>query len=182
MLSNFGRNLVQKAQLAADQDKLTQVWNRRYFDRRFERELKLAQVHGTPLTIAVFDLDHFGRFNRQHGMPTGDAVLMAFAQLALSCTRATDWFARYGGEEFVLVVRGSLDETVAVSERIRSSLEQAAIAQPSGLPVQCTVSVGVATLQPDIAHAVQLVQRASKHLQMAKQQGRNRVVADTPQG
>lgn len=178
MLSNFGRNLVQKAQLAADQDKLTQVWNRRYFDRRFERELKLAQAHGTPLTIAVFDLDHFGRFNRQHGMPTGDAVLLEFAQLAQSCTRATDWFARYGGEEFALVVRGSVAETVAVAERIRSALERAVIEQPSGLPVHCTVSVGVATLEPDIAQPVELVQRASKRLQVAKQQGRNRVVAE----
>lgn len=180
MLSNFGRNLVQKAQLAADQDKLTQAWNRRYFDRRFERELKLAKTHGTPLTIAIFDLDHFGRFNKQHGMPTGDAVLMEFAQLAQSHTRSTDWFARYGGEEFVLVVRGSTDDAVAVAERIRVELDQAAIAQPSGVAVQCTVSVGVATLEPDIADAVQFVQRASERLQAAKQQGRNRVVAEQP--
>jgi diguanylate cyclase (GGDEF)-like protein len=157
------------------------VWNRRYFDRRFERELKLAQAHNTPLTIAVFDLDHFGQFNKLHGMPTGDAVLREFAQLAQSCTRSTDWFARYGGEEFVLVVRGTAGEAVAVADRIRLELEKAVIDQPSGVAVQCTVSVGVATLEPDIADAVQLVQRASKRLQLAKQQGRNCVVAQTPQ-
>lgn len=179
MLSNFGRSLVQKAQLAADQDKLTQVWNRRYFDRRLERELKLAQAHGTPLAIAVFDLDHFGQFNRTYGMPTGDAVLREFARLALTCTRATDWFARYGGEEFVLVVRGSQEDAVAVAERIRGALERAVIAQPSGEPVRCTVSVGVAALEPDIAEPVHLVQRASKRLQAAKRQGRNQVVAES---
>ena len=179
LLSNFGRNLVQQAQQAADQDKLTQVWNRRYFDRRLERELKLAQAHGTPLAIAVFDLDHFGQFNRTYGMPTGDAVLREFARLALTCTRATDWFARYGGEEFVLVVRGSQEDAVAVAERIRGALERAVIAQPSGEPVRCTVSVGVAALEPDIAEPVHLVQRASKRLQAAKRQGRNQVVAES---
>jgi diguanylate cyclase (GGDEF)-like protein len=176
MLSNFGRNLVQRAQRAADKDKLTQVWNRGYFDRRFERELKLALAHQTPLTIAVFDLDHFGRFNKQHGIPTGDAVLREFAQLAQSCARATDWFARYGGEEFVLVVRGHASDAVAVAERIRRELAQAVIPQPSGVPVHCTVSVGIASLEPGVADAVQLMQRASNRLQRAKQQGRNQVV------
>lgn len=176
LLSCFGRSLLQQAQHAADQDALTQTWNRRYFDRRFAREIKHARAHNTPLSIAVFDLDHFGQFNRQHGLPTGDAVLREFVRVVLSCIRATDWFARYGGEEFVLVMREPLEPTLAVAERVRSAFARVAIAHAGGSPVHCTVSAGVATLLGDIVHPVQLILLASKRLQVAKRSGRDRVV------
>lgn len=175
LLSNFGRNLVQEAQRAAEEDQLTRVWNRRYFDRRFSREVELAKRQATTLSIAVFDLDHFGIFNKVHGMPTGDAVLTSFARVALSCVRASDWIARYGGEEFVVVVRGALADAVAVAERIRAAVESHVIDGYGGQRVRATVSAGVAELNDSISGPADLVQVASERLQKAKREGRNRV-------
>lgn len=69
-----------------------------------------APVDETPLYVALFDLNHFGVFNKTHGVTTADAVLADFAKLANGFVRSTDWFARDGGEEFVLVVCGPLDD------------------------------------------------------------------------
>jgi diguanylate cyclase (GGDEF)-like protein len=175
LLSNFGRSLVQEAQRAAEEDQLTRVWNRRYFDRRFSREVELAKRQATTLSIAVFDLDHFGTFNKVHGMPTADAVLASFARVALFCVRASDWIARYGGEEFVVVVRGALDDAVAVAERIRAAVESNVIDGHGGQRVRVTVSAGVAELNDSISGPADLVQVASERLQKAKREGRNRV-------
>lgn len=175
LLSNFGRSLVQEAQRTAEEDQLTRVWNRRYFDRRFSREVELAKRQATTLSIVVFDLDHFGTFNRVHGMPTGDAVLASFARVALFCVRASDWIARYGGEEFVVVVRGALADAVAVAERIRAAVENNVIDGYGGQRVRATVSAGVAELNDSISGPVDLVQVASERLQKAKRDGRNRV-------
>lgn len=178
LLTNFGKSLVRRARRDADLDPLTQLWNRGYFDRRFERELSMAQSQRTPLTIVVFDLDHFGQFNRQHGMPTGDAVLQAFAQLLAASIRASDWVARYGGEEFVLVVRGPVDEARQVTDRIRSAFEELEIAAPTGQQVRATVTAGIAVLRHDEpVTGASLVQEGSKRLQQAKRDGRNRVLA-----
>lgn len=175
LLSNFGRSLVQEAQRAAEEDQLTRVWNRRYFDRRFSREVDLAKRQATPLSIAVFDLDHFGTFNKVHGMPTGDAVLASFARVTLLCVRASDWIARYGGEEFVVVVRGVLADAVDVAERIRAAVESNVIDGYGGQRVRATVSAGVAELNDSISGPTDLVQVASERLQKAKREGRNRV-------
>lgn len=178
LLTNFGRGLVQRAQHAADEDKLTNVWNRRYLDRRLGREFALANADNMPLSVALFDLDHFGVFNTTHGVSTPDTVLANFAQLlATTFVRSTDWGARYGGEEFVLVVRGPLQGAVAVAERIRCAQ---ATAMSDAIPrgqAATTVSVGVAQATSNALSPADLLKTCSKPLQMAKQLGRNRVVA-----
>ncbi len=169
-------DLVRDAQRAADQDKLTQVWNRAYFDRRFARELELSTQQGTPLSIVVFDLDRFGQFSREHGMPTADAVLQQFCRLAGTCIRASDWIARYGGEEFVLVVRGPLAEAMQAAERVRREFELLEIATPDGRRVQATVSAGVVQSTEVEPTPDAVIRAGSQRLQRAKRQGRNRVV------
>lgn len=176
MLSIFSEDLVRDARRAAEHDSLTQVYNRGYFDRRFERELSLARQQGTPLSVVVFDLDNFGHFNREHGMPTADAVLQAFCRLTATCIRATDWFSRYGGEEFVLVVRGPLEEARLAAERVRAEFEVLEIVSPTGQRVRATVSAGVVEHGVATSQAPSsVIEAASKCLQQAKRAGRNRV-------
>jgi diguanylate cyclase (GGDEF)-like protein len=169
----FGRRLVQKAKQIGNMDRLTQIWNRGYFDRRIAREIELSRKDGRHLSIALMDLDHFGQFNRNHGLPTGDAVLRRFAEIATSCIRPSDWFARYGGEEFVLVVPGTANDAALVAERIRRTLEATPVPSPNRQDVFVTVSIGVVTLATEMEDAVALVQRGSEALSMAKQAGRN---------
>lgn len=123
LVTLFGKDLVEKARRAADQDRLTQVWNRGYFDRRMAREFELSKRDGRCLAIVMMDLDHVGQFNKVHGLPTGDAVLRRFAVVATSCIRVVDWFARYGGEEFALVLPGTLEDATLVAERIREAVQ-----------------------------------------------------------
>lgn len=178
LVTLFGKGLVEKARLAADQDRLTQLWNRGYFDRRLARDIELSRRDGRPLALVMMDLDHFGQFNRNHGLPTGDAVLRQFANVAMAQIRVVDWMARYGGEEFALVLPGTLDDAMLVAERIRETVESTAIKTPRGAVVQVTVSIGVTVFDAaSMTTAVDLVQRASDALRAAKRDGRNRVAA-----
>lgn len=126
------------------------------------------------------DIDNFGAFNRSFGAPTGDAVLKQFAQVVGATIRPVDWMARYGGEEFCVVMPASLDEGLTAAERLRSAVEQARMQAFDGRPVTITVSIGVAEHVDPLQAPALLVQRASKALQEAKRQGRNRVVAAGP--
>lgn len=173
LVTLFGKDLVEKARRAADQDRLTQVWNRGYFDRRLAREFDMSKRDGRSLTLAMMDLDHFGQFNKSYGLPTGDAVLRKFVAVATSCIRAVDWFARYGGEEFALVLPATLEDAAVVAERIRDSVQATEIETPDGSMVRVTVSIGIAALHASDAEPVDLVQRVSDALQKAKRNGRN---------
>lgn len=177
LVTLFGKGLVEKARLAADQDRLTQLWNRGYFDRRVARDIELSQRDGRPLALVMMDLDHFGQFNKNHGLPTGDAVLRQFSSIAMSQIRVVDWMARYGGEEFALVLPGTIEDAVLVAERIRAAVEATEVKPPNGTNVRVTVSIGVAMLDASMANATDLVQRASDALRRAKRDGRNRVAA-----
>jgi diguanylate cyclase (GGDEF)-like protein len=121
----------------------------------------------------MMDLDHFGQFNKNFGLPTGDAVLKQFAVVAMSCIRPSDWFARYGGEEFALVVPGTSDDAALVAERIRQTMEKTPVHSPNRVDVFVTVSIGVATFSPAMNGSVELVQRAGEALSIAKRSGRN---------
>lgn len=177
LVSQIGKGLVERARTIADRDPLTGAWNRGYLDRRLGREMDLSRRDGRPLAIAMMDLDHFGRFNKDHGTPTGDAVLRAFVRLAEGCLRATDWVARYGGEEFVLVVPGSAADAWTVADRLRSVLAATQIDRPAkdGY-VQVTVSIGISAFDGNMSQTDALFQRASDALNEAKRAGRNRVL------
>lgn len=175
LVTLFGSTLVQSARRDAMRDKLTQMWNRRYFDQRIHREIELVRKDGRRLTLAMMDIDHFGNFNRAYGLPTGDAVLKTFGLVAASCIRQVDWIARYGGEEFALIVPGSEAEAAVVAERIRSTLEARDLAEFTRDSIRVTVSVGLAEYTPDTGQVVDLIQKASDALRVAKRSGRNRV-------
>jgi diguanylate cyclase (GGDEF)-like protein len=175
---------VQLAELSQT-DGLTGLANRRLFDQRLQEEWQRAARHGVPLALLMIDVDHFKRYNDQHGHLCGDDCLRAVAQALLGCARrASDLVARYGGEEFaVLMPHASVDEAKSQAQRCIDTL--AALALPHGdSPVGplVTLSIGIGHRQPlvdDVVGPKDLLQQADRALYSAKHCGRDRVVLDT---
>src|SRR3954462_7350081 len=92
---------------SALRDGLTKAFNKRYFTDRLESEFTFSTRHMTPLTLVLFDIDHFKSVNDTFGHPAGDHVLTELSNMMAASLRAEDIFARYGGEEFAIVCRGS---------------------------------------------------------------------------
>jgi two-component system cell cycle response regulator len=177
LVTQMGRRLVESALREANQDALTQVNNRRYFNARIAREVESAKKHHRKLTIALMDIDHFHDVNLTFGWPTGDEVLRGFADTANKSIRIVDWLARYGGEEFCLVMPDTdLETGVHVAERIRRSVEKSEMKSIDKRRVPLTVSIGVAQLTPEIGDPIALADKASDALLEAKRSGRNRVI------
>ena len=151
-------------------DPLTGLRNRREFLNRLHEEVARSHRYGTPLSLAMIDVDNFKRLNDTFGHPVGDAALKQIGAALTATSRNTDLVARYGGEEFVVILPGTdPNGAFVLGERFRQGVEQASMNQH-----HLTVSVGVASL--DGADADNLVSRADAALYCAKAGGRNRVV------
>ena len=166
---------------AAIRDSLTGLANRRHLDASLERLVaareRLPADERRPLSAILFDLDHFGDFNKRHGHQVGDAVLRTFGAMLAGRFRASDIVARYGGEEFLVVMDGaSLDEARRVAEEIRAAVAATPVESPSGR-LSATVSAGCSALGPSVNSLTTLLEVADVALQMAKRGGRNQVVA-----
>jgi diguanylate cyclase (GGDEF)-like protein len=166
---------------AAVHDSLTGLANRRHLDASLERlaaaRERLEPDDRRPLSAILFDLDHFGAFNKRHGHTVGDAVLRTFGSMLTGRFRTSDIVARYGGEEFLVVLDGAtLDDARRAAEDIRAAFAAAVIEAPSG-QLSATVSAGCSALGPSISSVNLLVEVADVALQMAKRGGRNQVVA-----
>lgn len=161
-------------------DGLTGLYNRRHFDASLDLILaRWRRLGGDRPPVAVmFDLDHFGRFNKDHGHQAGDAVLRAFAGPLHERLRSNDLVARYGGEEFVVILEGtSLGDALSVADDIRSILEERVIVGPLGQQLRACVSAGCATVDPVEPTSEALLRAADVGLSVAKRGGRNQVVA-----
>jgi diguanylate cyclase (GGDEF)-like protein len=169
--------LLRRLYESSVQDALTGAYNRKHFAERLASELAYAKRHKAPLSMLIFDLDHFKRVNDSLGHLGGDHVLRTVAALVKRTLRAEDVFARYGGEEFAIIARGTdVDQAFLFAERIRAMVEHARI-DFNGTPIPITVSIGVASLvcigEPT---ADGLVAKADERLYAAKRGGRNRSV------
>ena len=169
------------AELAV-RDSLTGLYNRRYFDEALDRLLAVhrrERLSGArTLSVIVFDLDHFGRFNKEHGHQVGDRVLKAFAQVLASRFRAGDLVARLGGEEFIGVIDGAdLAAAVTVADEIRELLAQCPVKAEDGKELHVTVSAGCAEIDQADPTREGMLRTADVALFMAKRAGRDRVVA-----
>ena len=161
---------------AASTDYLTGLLNRRAF---LENALNLCAVQAKrdePLTLLVFDLDHFKSINDRFGHAVGDDVLKLFAQVASSSMRATDIIARLGGEEFAAIVPASADIAAMIANRLRVAFEAAGLTV-GGHSIGATVSIGAATELPPVTDIDALIARADGALYQAKREGRNRLCA-----
>ncbi len=159
-------------------DPLTGVANRRYFDKYMGRTWRLLRASGTPVSLVVFDIDHFKLFNDLHGHFMGDAALKVVATtLRGALRRSSDLLARYGGEEFVTVLPGmTYDEAHEVGERLRQAVERINVERAlPGCKCNLSVSAGIATVIPGNANSpAALVREADRWLYAAKAMGRNR--------
>ncbi|WOB09860.1 sensor domain-containing diguanylate cyclase [Piscinibacter gummiphilus] len=162
-------------------DSLTGVANRRKFDAVLAIEWEEARRNTQPLSLIMFDVDFFKRYNDHHGHMEGDECLRRIAQaLSTAANRPRDFLARYGGEEFVLVLPAS-DEAAAaaVAERCRQAIFKAQIPHGnSPLGQLVTVSMGVGTVIPAAGQeSPPFVDLVDRRLYRAKQGGRNRIVS-----
>ena len=167
---------------AAIRDPLTGLWNRRQLDvglvRLFAARDRMEADLRRPVSAILFDLDHFGSFNKLHGHGIGDSVLRAFGAILAQRFRASDLVARYGGEEFVAVLDGAtIEEATRIADGIRRELETVRFPGADGAVLTATVSAGCAALGPDVASFDSMIELADVGLQMAKRGGRNQVVA-----
>lgn len=168
----------------ASTDPLTRLYNRRVFMRWCERELKRSQERELSFSVLLLDLDHFKTVNDRFGHAAGDKVLCAAVEKMQDSVRGIDVLGRWGGEEFVALLPGaSADAAVMVAHRMRGNIERTvvqvgALDEAGNSTVQVTASVGVATYQGASDSIDQMLKRADAALYVAKESGRNRVLAD----
>ncbi len=167
----------------AVRDPLTRLHNRRYFEESIAREVARAIRFGKPLAVLAIDVDHFKRVNDTHGHASGDQVLQNVAQVISADVRASDLVCRFGGEEFTVCLPGATLEAALVrAEQWRSRFADSRVEGEGGIPVQCTLSVGVAMFLGAADTIEATLKRADAALYQAKGQGRDRVVADPTEG
>jgi diguanylate cyclase (GGDEF)-like protein len=179
----------------SERDKLTGLYNRRSFEQRLQRLLKLQRQRAraaakgdeerrlpmqqdvSQIWLAILDIDHFKRINDERGHLVGDAVLRQIGALVEASVRTVDIAARYGGEEFVLLLpETSQDGGIIFAERLRESIERYPFDASGEEPLHLTASIGVATFpSPRVDSTEDLFGRADEALYRAKSSGRNQV-------
>lgn len=169
--------LFAAVQVAAVTDELTGLFNRRYVMALAEREYQRARRFGRPLSAIMLDIDQFKRVNDVYGHAVGDQVLAEIGRRLGTGVRTIDISGRYGGEEFVLVLpETALPGAGLLGERLRRAIAGNPVPTLGGA-LSITVSMGVATTQPDLPDVATLIANADSALYAAKQAGRNRVAA-----
>ncbi|MDT8447609.1 MAG: diguanylate cyclase [bacterium] len=155
-------------------DRLTQLANRMKLDQVFEQEIARVRRYNHPLSVILFDLDHFKSVNDQWGHQVGDLVLQEVAQIAQLRVREADTLGRWGGEEFMVICpETDLEGARQLAEKLRSALEEHQFPKVE----RKTASFGVAQLAGDEEGPEALVKRADDALYQAKESGRNQVKA-----
>ncbi len=168
--------LFASVQRMATIDELTGILNRRQFLQQGQDELQRADRLGHALSLVMFDVDHFKKFNDTHGHAIGDLVLRTVSGRCRDCLRGIDHLGRLGGEEFaVLLVGTGLDPGCATAERLRLAICDQPFTSSNG-DLSVSISLGVAQRQPQET-LDSLLERADQALYAAKRGGRNQVVA-----
>jgi len=161
-------------------DPLTGLGNRKYFDRSIEAAVQAALASDEPLSLLMFDIDHFKSFNDSYGHLTGDQVLRLVGMSLKQTIKGQDITARYGGEEFaVLLPNTAIRQALTVADHIRRAVMAKELKKKSTGEIlgRVTISVGVSMLRPD-DDTDSLIERADACLYIAKRNGRNRVVCE----
>lgn len=166
-------HLNEELKTASRVDGLTGLYNRRYWQERFDEMHKLCVRREKPSTALMLDIDHFKRINDTYGHQAGDKVIKMLAALIKRCVRETDLAGRYGGEEFAIILNdSSVEDAKIVAERIRQ-LAQRLVVEHEGESISFTVSLGLAQFSPDFKGAMAWLECADQALYEAKENGRN---------
>lgn len=160
-------------------DSLTGIHNRGYFDEKLVEAVTGFQRYKEPLCLMMLDIDHFKKFNDTYGHPAGDQVIRVVAEIIRESVRAVDTVARYGGEEFaVIVYKAELEGAIKLADQIREAVRthEFVIKSDTEITIHVSISIGIAQIdERDTGET--LVVRADKALYVAKDQGRDKVVA-----
>ena len=167
----------EKALQSAITDQLTGLYNHAYFKQFLPLEIERSRRQHHPLTLLLFDIDDFKEYNDSLGHLEGDRILRELGLLIKDYVRKIDLAARYGGEEFAIVLAYTdTNGALATAERLRYAVETSSFAYKTLMPSKnLTISIGVASLQPEIGSIEELLDRADKALYRAKKEGKNRV-------
>jgi diguanylate cyclase (GGDEF)-like protein len=167
----------------AMRDELTGAWNRRYFQRFLKLVLDRAAADQLPVTLMIFDIDDFKRYNDRHGHGAGDDILRETVKLLQSLVRKDDVVARIGGDEFAVIYwdphgprRADSKppaDVIKAAERFRKAISQHRFPKLTGAPGPLTVSAGLASFPADGATPDELIARADAMAMQSKQQGKN---------
>ncbi|WP_119321274.1 PAS domain S-box protein [Capsulimonas corticalis] len=166
-------SMLREAIERADHDPLTGLLNHRAFHKRWNEEADRAQRDGSPLGVAILDLDNFSFFNDAYGHAVGDDVLRRVAQTLVACCRGYDILGRYGGDEFIMILPGmDADEMVILEERLNDGLSRTGFRPPgSDNLIPLTVSIGAAVFPDDGGSRTDVLACAAERLGRAKSGG-----------
>jgi diguanylate cyclase (GGDEF)-like protein len=166
------KRLEEELRRLSNTDGLTALYNRRHLDESLQKELDRAHRYHLPLSVLMFDIDHFKKFNDTYGHEQGDRVLQAVARTLRGALRNQDAPCRYGGEEFVAILPNtSKAGAYSLAERLRKDVERMVV---DGLKV--TISIGVSEYPEfDVTEQHKLIEAADAVMYVAKRSGRNRV-------
>lgn len=161
-------------------DGMTKLYNSRYFRLRLSEELRRATRSRKPLSLIMFDIDHFQKFNDLHGHQVGDIVIRGVANSIRQIIRQNDFAARYGGKEFVIILPDT-DQAWALplAERLRDRIETMGLTY-AGTPLPVTSSLGVVSIVGNNQGRDELIRLAHAARAQSKKDGRNRVSFISP--
>ncbi len=169
---------IRHLEILALRDPLTDCLNRRALDPQMQVAWNVSKQQLLPLACLMIDNDHFKQINDTHGHKVGDTVLRKVATTILAGVPEDAMVCRYGGEEFCVVLpKITIESAAELAEQIRQRIEQIEFDQPPGIRV--TASIGVSETQFGASNCQELITQADQCLYLAKNQGRNRVVAMT---
>jgi len=159
-------------------DPLTGLYNRRWLDEMLPQQMICCRDDDQPFSLLIADIDFFKDFNDRYGHLAGDQAISAIAATLQHNLRKSDMAVRFGGEEFLVLLPGSdLQGALHIAERIRQAVKRTPLSHGDGRPLPAvTVSIGVAQMSSDDG-AAELIEKADNVLYLAKQQGRDSVVA-----
>jgi two-component system cell cycle response regulator len=176
---DYLRDKFQQGLELAITDGLTGLYNRRYMESHLGAMVEDGVQTGKPVSLMIFDIDHFKSVNDTHGHAAGDAVLKEFATRISQNVRGVDLACRMGGEEFVVVMPDTdLAYATMVAERLRQRIGEYSFKVDDTLVLTVTVSIGIAVVEGTTDTAAKLLERADAALYKAKREGRNRVVCE----
>lgn len=174
-LRESGRKLVEEKKKLKGLgliDHLSQLSNRRHFEKRLKELFEVNKTH-SPSSVLIVDLDHFKSINDAHGHDIGDALIVGFAKALRAAVRQTDFLARLGGDEFcVIYPYAPLAKATVFVERLRKELPRE-LALPNGINHPLKWTGGLSSMTPGDKKFDDVLWRADKALMQAKESGRN---------
>lgn len=160
--------------LSSITDDRTKLFNHRYFEYRFEYELKRATRYKTALSFLIIDIDHFKKINDEFGHQEGDIIIKKVASILKEHFRTTDILARYGGDEFVAILPETpIDGAVVAAERLVEKVRLLNYKTESHLPIKVTISVGISSFPSHGNSTRELIASSDKALYETKTRGRD---------